>query len=150
MIHEVARPCRFGLTSKRFVDFGSLVTNPKVSLSGVAVQMVFAACWEEQDDWMEEERRKFCSGMPSLLCCRLTGPAKGDTRAPRHSSLAGPPKEMTYMHLPPCTRGATLRGRRFEGSHTPHLCNLPRRLCRGWLPLHVSLQAAVLINWVSK
>lgn len=67
IIHEVARPCRFDLTSKLFVDFGSCKTNPKLSLSGVAVQAVFAACWEEHDDLTGRRKKKvlFRNGSPS-------------------------------------------------------------------------------------
>lgn len=67
IIHEVARPCRFSLTSKRFVDFGSRKTNPKLSLSGVAVQTAFAARWEEQDDLTGRRKKKvlFRNASPS-------------------------------------------------------------------------------------
>lgn len=69
IIREVARPCRFSFTSKPFVDFGSRKTNPKISLSGVAVQTAFAACWEEQDDLTGRRKKKvlFRNAVPPLL-----------------------------------------------------------------------------------
>lgn len=149
IIHEVARPCRFDLTSKLFVDFGSCKTNPKLSLSGVAVQAVFAACWEEHDDLTE--RRKFCSGMavpPLLPALRAS---QGRYPCSQAQKLGRSFKINDLVHLPPCTRGVALRSWGFESSHAlPSFCNLPKRLGKGLFPLNVPSQAAVLINRVSK
>lgn len=94
--------------------------------------------------WQEEERRKPCSGMQSLLCYQLTG---RHLRS-RHSSLAHPSKEVTHMHLPPCTAS---QGWRVWGQpHIPQLLQPPRRLGRGWLPLNVPSQALYwLTGWAN-
>lgn len=133
MIH-VARPCRFGLTSKCFVDFGSLVTNPKVSLSGVAVQTVFAACWEKQDDLTEEERRKFCSGMPSSSAASSQGQPRETPVLPGTAAWQVPQRKWptsTFLPAPEEWLSGTLRGGRFEGSHPPQLLQPPQKTGQG-------------------
>lgn len=135
IIREVARPCRFGLTSKPFVDFGSHKTNPKISLSGVAVQTVFAACWEEQDDLTGRRKKKvaFRNAVPLLPAPRAS---QGRHPCSRHSSLTDPSKEMTYTHLPPCMRGAALGAEGLKAAtHSPAFVTSPEDWVGDGFPL---------------
>lgn len=149
IIHEVARPCSFGLTSKLcFVDFGSRKTNAKFSLCGAAVHTAFAACWEEQDDLTGRRKKKALlrNAVPPLLPAHRA--SQGRHLRSRHSSLAHPSKEVTHMYLPPCTAS---QGWRVWGQpHIPQLLQPPRRLGRGWLPLNVPSQALYwLTGWAN-
>lgn len=84
---------------------------PSFRILGLPYKLPFAVCWEDwRMTWQEETG--FVQDSQPLLSWQQ---AWAGYRKPKR--LADPSKEMTYVHLPPCGSGVTLRGWGFKSSH---------------------------------